>query len=246
MAFLPSKAVMKNIDDKWRLIAIDGVAASGKSTTAKKLAGELGYQYLDTGAMYRAVALNLIDNGIGKDDNYAVISSLETVDIKVECKDDQMNIYLGDEEVSEKIRANEVSNLTSQISAIPEVRRMMVELQRALVKSNDFIVEGRDIGTVVFPDADMKFFLTASVEERAKRRFAELKEDGSNKTLEEIENEIEERDLRDSTRTTSPLVRAEDAIRVDTTDMTVDEQVKHLTRLIHTEMRKESQVYAGE
>ena len=246
MAFLPSKAVMKNIDDKWRLIAIDGVAASGKSTTAKKLAGELGYHYLDTGAMYRAVALNLINNRIGKDDNYAVISSLETVDIKVECKNDQMKIYLGDEEVSEKIRANEVSKLTSQISAIPEVRRMMVELQRALVKSNDFIVEGRDIGTVVFPDADMKFFLTASVEERAKRRFAELKEDENNKTLEEIENEIEERDLRDSTRTTSPLVRAEDAIRVDTTDMTVDEQVKHLTRLIHTEMRKESQVYAGE
>ena len=246
MAFLPSKAVMKNIDDKWRLIAIDGVAASGKSTTAKKLAGELGYHYLDTGAMYRAVALNLINNRIGKDDNYAVISSLETVDIKVECKNDQMKIYLGDEEVSEKIRANEVSKLTSQISAIPEVRRMMVELQRALVKSNDFIVEGRDIGTVVFPDADMKFFLTASVEERAKRRFAELKEDENNKTLEEIENEIEERDLRDSTRTTSPLVSAEDAIRVDTTEMTVDEQVKHLTRLIHTEMRKESQVYAGE
>lgn len=237
---------MKNIDDKWRLIAIDGVAASGKSTTAKKLAGELGYHYLDTGAMYRAVALNLINNRIGKDDNYAVISSLETVDIKVECKNDQMKIYLGDEEVSEKIRANEVSKLTSQISAIPEVRRMMVELQRALVKSNDFIVEGRDIGTVVFPDADMKFFLTASVEERAKRRFAELKEDENVKTLEEIEKEIEERDLRDSTRTTSPLLRAEDAIRVDTTDMTVDEQVKHLTRLIHTEMRKESQVYAGE
>jgi len=237
---------MKNIDDKWRLIAIDGVAASGKSTTAKKLAGELGYHYLDTGAMYRAVALNLINNSIGKDDNYAVISSLETVDIRVECKNDQMKIYLGDEEVSEKIRANEVSKLTSQISAIPEVRRMMVELQRALVKSNDFIVEGRDIGTVVFPDADMKFFLTASVEERAKRRFAELKEDENVKTLEEIEKEIEERDLRDSTRTTSPLLRAEDAIRVDTTDMTVDEQVKHLTRLIHTEMRKESQVYAGE
>lgn len=237
---------MKNIDDKWRLIAIDGVAASGKSTTAKKLAGELGYHYLDTGAMYRAVALNLINNRIGKDDNYAVISSLETVDIKVECKNDQMKIYLGDEEVSKKIRANEVSKLTSQISAIPEVRRMMVELQRALVKSNDFIVEGRDIGTVVFPDADMKFFLTASVEERAKRRFAELKEDENVKTLEEIEKEIEERDLRDSTRTTSPLLRAEDAIRVDTTDMTVNEQVKHLTRLIHTEMRKESQVYAGE
>ena len=237
---------MKNNDDKWRLIAIDGVAASGKSTTAKKLAGELGYHYLDTGAMYRAVALNLINNRIGKDDNYAVISSLETVDIKVECKNDQMKIYLGDEEVSEKIRANEVSKLTSQISAIPEVRRMMVELQRALVKSNDFIVEGRDIGTVVFPDADMKFFLTASVEERAKRRFAELKEDENVKTLEEIEKEIEERDLRDSTRTTSPLLRAEDAIRVDTTDMTVNEQVKHLTRLIHTEMRKESQVYAGE
>ena len=237
---------MKNIDDKRRLIAIDGVAASGKSTTAKKLAGELGYNYLDTGAMYRAVALNLIINGIGKEDNYAVISSLETIDIKVECKNNLMKIYLGDEEVSEKIRANEVSNLTSHIIAIPEVRRMMVELQRALVKSNDFIVEGRDIGTVVFPNADMKFFLTASVEERAKRRFAELKAEENNKTLEEIEKEIKERDLRDSTRTTSPLVSAEDAIRVDTTDMTVDEQVKHLTRLIHTEMRKESQVYAGE
>ena len=109
---------MKNIDDKWRLISIDGVAASGKSTTAKKLAGELGYHYLDTGAMYRAVALNLINNRIGKDDNYAVISSLETVDIKVECKNDQMKIYLGDEEVSEQIRANEVSKLTSQISAL--------------------------------------------------------------------------------------------------------------------------------
>ena len=238
---------MKNIDDKWRLIAIDGVAASGKSTTAKKLAGELGYHYLDTGAMYRAVALYLIENDLEKSDKDAIISSLKnSIKIKVECDDSQMKIYLGDEEVSGMIRTNEVTKLTSQISAIPEVRRMMVELQRALVKSNDFIVEGRDIGTVVFPDADMKFFLTASVEERARRRFAELKEDENVKTLEEIEKEIEERDLRDSTRTTSPLLRAEDAIRVDTTDMTVDEQVKHLTRLIHTEMRKESQVYAGE
>ncbi|MCH7886506.1 MAG: (d)CMP kinase [Candidatus Marinimicrobia bacterium] len=237
---------MKNFDDKWRLIAIDGVAASGKSTTALGLAVELGYNYLDTGAMYRTVALNLIQNGADKDDNYAVISSLETAKIKVECTNDQMKIYLGDEEVSGKIRTNEVTKLTSQISIIPEVRKMMVELQRKLVKGKNFIVEGRDIGTVVFPDADMKFFLTASVEERAKRRYADLKEDENSKTLEEIEKEIEERDLRDSTRTTSPLVSAEDAIEIDTTDMTVDEQVKHLTRLIHTDMRKEPQVYAGE
>lgn len=237
---------MKNFEDKWHLIAIDGVAASGKSTTAKRLAGELGYNYLDTGAMYRTVALNLIQNGTDNDDNYAVISSLETANIKVECKNDQMEIYLGDEEVSGKIRTNEVSKLTSQISAIPEVRKKMVELQRELVKGKDFIVEGRDIGTVVFPDADMKFFLTASVEVRAKRRYADLKENENSKTLDEIEKEIEERDLRDSTRAASPLVSAKDAIEVDTTDMTVNEQVKHLTRIIHTEMRKEPQVYAGE
>ncbi len=244
--FIPLKAVMKNFDDKRRLIAIDGVAASGKSTTAMGLARELGYNYLDTGAMYRTVALNIIQNGTDKDDHYAVISSLETAKIKVECKNDQMKIYLGDEEVSGKIRTNEVTKLTSRISTIPEVRKMMVELQRELVKGKNFIVEGRDIGTVVFPDADMKFFLTATVGERAKRRYADLKEDENSKTLEEIEKEIEERDLRDSIRTTSPLVSAEDAIEIDTTDMTVDEQVKHLTRLIHTDMRKEPQVYAGE
>ena len=136
--------------------------------------------------------------------------------------------------------------MTSQISAITEVRKKMVELQRELVKGKDFIVEGRDIGTVVFPDADMKFFLTASVEVRAKRRYADLKENENSKTLDEIEKEIEERDLRDSTRAASPLVSAKDAIEVDTTDMTVNEQVKHLTRIIHTDMRKEPQVYAGE
>ena len=237
---------MKNFDDKWRLITIDGVAASGKSTTAMGLAAELGYNYLDTGAMYRTVALNLIQNGTDTEDDYAVISSLETAKIKVECRNDQMKIYLGDEEVSGKIRTNEVTKLTSRISAIPEVRKMMVELQRELVKGKNFIVEGRDIGTVVFPGADMKFFLTASVEARAKRRYAELKEDENSKTLEEIEIEIEERDKRDSTRTTSPLVSAEDAIEIDTTAMTVDEQVKHLTRLIRTDMQKEPQVYAGE
>ena len=237
---------MKTFNDKWRLIAIDGVAAAGKSTTAMGLAAELGYNYLDTGAMYRTLALNLIQNGADKDDNYAVISSLETAKIKVECKNDRMKIYLGDEEVSGKIRTNEVTELTSLISTIPEVRKKMVELQRKLVKGKNIIVEGRDIGTVVFPDADMKFFLTASVKERAKRRYADLKEDENSKSLEEIEKEIEERDLRDSTRTTSPLVSAEDAIKIDTTDMTVDEQVKHLTRLIHSEMRKEPQVYAVE
>ena len=237
---------MKNFDKKRRLIAIDGVAASGKSTTARNLAGELGNKYLETGAMYRTVALNLIQNGIGEDDNNAVISSLETAKIRVECNIDRMKIYLGDEEVSKKIRTNEVSKLTSKISAIPEVRQTMVKLQREIVKGENFIVEGRDIGTVVFPDADMKFFLTASTEERANRRFSELKENKNEKSIAEIEKEIEERDLRDSTRTTSPLVSAEDAIKVDTTEMTVDEQVKHLTRLIHMEMRKESQVYAGE
>ena len=237
---------MKNFDDKERVVAMDGVAASGKSTTARILAGELGFNYLDTGAIYRTVALILLQDGISANDKDAVVSSLEAADIRVDCKNDQMKIYLGDEEVSEKIRTNEVSKLTSLISIIPEVREIMVKLQREIVKGREFIVEGRDIGTVVFPDADVKIFLTASVKERAKRRFRELKETENNKSLEEIEREIEERDIRDSTRTASPLLTAEDAISVDTTNMSVDEQVKHLTRLIHTEIRKESQVYAGQ
>ena len=236
---------MKSNDDNRNIIAIDGVAASGKSTTAKSLAKSLGLRYLDTGAIYRAAALSVLRGKVSPDNEEAVIETITTANIRVNCSEDKMEIYLNDVEISEEIRTPEVAALTSRISAISEVREAMVKLQREAVNDGGFVVEGRDIGTVVFPDAEIKFFLTATVAERAKRRFAELNERHDGSSIEEIERDISERDLRDSTRSESPLRKADDAIEVDTTEMTIDEQVKHLTSMIEAEMRKESKVYVG-
>lgn len=236
---------MKNNNENRSIIAIDGVAASGKSTAAKSLAKSLGLRYLDTGAIYRAAALSVLRGKVNPDNEEAVIETITTADIRVNCSEDKMEIYLNDVEISEEIRTPEVAALTSRISALSEVREAMVKLQREAVNDGGFVVEGRDIGTVVFPDAGIKFFLTATAAERAKRRFAELnvRHDGS--SIEEIERDIADRDLRDSTRSESPLRKADDAIEVDTTEMTIDEQVKHLTRIIEAEMHKESKVYVG-
>ena len=236
---------MKNFDKNNSIIAIDGVAASGKSTTAKSLANSLGLSYLDTGAIYRAAALSVLRGNVTPDDKEAVIETITKANIRVNCSEDKMELYLNDVEISEEIRTAEVAALTSRISAISEVREAMVKLQREAVNDGRFVVEGRDIGTVVFPDAEIKFFLTATVAERAKRRFAELNERHDSSSIEEIERDISERDLRDSTRSESPLRKADDAIEVDTTEMTIDEQVKHLTSLIEAEMHKESKAYAG-
>ena len=236
---------MKNFDENISIVAIDGVAASGKSTTAKSLAKSLGLRYLDTGAIYRAAALSVLRGKVTPDDEEAVIETIAAANIRVNCTVDKMEIYLDDVEISEEIRTAEVAALTSRISAISEVRKAMVKLQREAVNDGGFVVEGRDIGTVVFPDAEIKFFLTATVAERAKRRFAEMNERHDVSSIEEIERDIAERDLRDSTRSASPLRKADDAIEVDTTEMTIDEQVKHLTRIIEAEMHKESKVYAG-
>ena len=236
---------MKNNDESNSIIAIDGVAASGKSTTAKSLAKSLGLRYLDTGAMYRAAALSVLRGKVTPDEEEAVIETIKKANIRVNCTVDKMEIYLKDVEISEEIRTAEVAALTSRISAISEVREAMVKLQREAVNDGGFVVEGRDIGTVVFPDAEIKFFLTATVAERAKRRFAELNERHDDSSIEEIERDIAERDLRDSTRSASPLRKADDAIEVDTTEMTIDEQAKHLTRIIEAEMHKEFKVYAG-
>ena len=236
---------MKSNDENRSIIAIDGVAASGKSTTAKSLAKSLGLRYLDTGAIYRAAALSVLRRNVSPDNEEAVIETITTANIRVNCSEDKMEIYLNDVEISEEIRTPEVAALTSRISAISEVREAMVKLQREAVNDGGFVVEGRDIGTVVFPDAEIKFFLTATVAERAKRRFAELNERHDGSSIEEIERDISERDLRDSTRSESPLRKADDAIEVDTTEMTIDEQVKHLTSMIEAEMRKESKVYVG-
>ena len=236
---------MRNNDENKSIIAIDGLAASGKSTTAKSLAKSLGLRYLDTGAIYRAAALSVLRGKVTPDDEEAVIETIAAANIRVNCTVDKMEIYLDDVEISEEIRTAEVAALTSRISAISEVRKAMVKLQREAVNDGGFVVEGRDIGTVVFPDAEIKFFLTATVAERAKRRFAEMNERHDGGSIEEIERDIAERDLRDSTRSASPLRKADDAIEVDTTEMTIDEQVKHLTRIIEAEMHRESKVYAG-
>ena len=236
---------MRNNDENKSIIAIDGLAASGKSTTAKSLAKSLGLRYLDTGAIYRAAALSVLRGKVTPDDEEAVIETIAAANIRVNCTVDKMEIYLDDVEISEEIRTAEVAALTSRISAISEVRKAMVKLQREAVNDGGFVVEGRDIGTVVFPDAEIKFFLTATVAERAKRRFAEMNERHDVSSIEEIERDIAERDLRDSTRSASPLRKADNAIEVDTTEMTIDEQVKHLTKMIEAEMHKESKVYVG-
>lgn len=236
---------MSNFDEKYIVVTIDGVAASGKSTTAKLVAESLGFNYLDTGAMYRAAALAAKKSNANPEDEPAVFSAVEKSNLSVEYSSAEMKIFILGEEVSDELRTDEVSELTSIISKFPSVRELMVKLQRELVKNGNFVVEGRDIGTVVFPNAQLKFFLTASAEVRARRRYKEMGPDQNTRTIEEVENEMKKRDLRDSTRAISPLKKAGDAVELDTTEMTIDEQVKHLTRVIQMEIQKESQVYAG-
>ena len=236
---------MSNFDEKYIVVTIDGVAASGKSTTAKLVAESLGFNYIDTGAMYRAAALAAKKSNANPEDEPAVFSAVEKSNLSVEYSSDEMKIFILGEEVSDELRTDEVSELTSIISKFPSVRELMVKLQRELVKNGNFVVEGRDIGTVVFPNAQLKFFLTASAEVRARRRYKEMGPDQNTRTIEEVENEMKKRDLRDATRAISPLKKAGDAVELDTTEMTIDEQVKHLTRVIQMEIQKESQVYAG-
>jgi cytidylate kinase len=218
--------------DKRLIIAIDGPAASGKSTTARHLAGRLGYVYLDTGAMYRACALQAKLRGINLGDTEAIESMLQNIDIRIETSDGSNVIILDGKDVSQDIRANDISKLSSDISAIPSVRYQMVELQRKLGAEGGVILDGRDIGTFVFPDADIKFFLTASPEIRARRRWLELQERGVDKSFQEVLAELIERDRNDAGRALAPLARADDAIEVDTGNMTVDEQVDTLYALV--------------
>ncbi len=214
------------------IIAIDGPAASGKSTTARLLARNLGYIYLDTGAMYRACALQLVRAGISLEDAPAIEAMLKDLDIRVETSGTENRILLGTEDVSQAIRANEISQLASSVSALPAVRHRMVELQRAMAAGGGYILDGRDIGTYVFPDADLKFFLTAAPEIRARRRWLELKNKGQEKAFEHILAEIQERDHNDSNRSLAPLAMAEDAIVLDNSELSIDQQVESLQALI--------------
>ena len=213
-------------------IAIDGPAGAGKSTIAKLLAAKLGILYLDTGAMYRAVGLKALNTGVDIADAAAVEKMLVYTKIDVTQEGGVQHVYLDGKDVSVDIRENRVSKAASDISAVPCVRYKMVELQREIAAKCDTVLDGRDIGTFVLPNAEHKIFLTASAEERAKRRFAELKAKGSDLTFEQIKDDILKRDYNDSHRALAPLKKADDATEVDTTSMTIEEVTEKLCVII--------------
>jgi len=212
---------------KFIIIAIDGPAAGGKSTLAKHLADKLGYLYVDTGAMYRAITYFALENGIENDEK-AVIEATTNLDLQLEYSNRITKVFIDGNDVTSKIRTHEVNAKVSDISRIKDVRVELVKLQQKFGENNNLIVEGRDTTTVVFPNADLKIFLTADVKERAKRRYLEFKEKGVETSLEEVEKSIKNRDTIDSGRKVSPLKKAVDAIEIDTTNLTIDEEVESL------------------
>ena len=221
-------AVNLRRDLKKFAIALDGPSGSGKSTIAKILAKEYNILYLDTGAMYRACALQALGEGIDRKDEKAVEEMLARMQLHIEYENGVQHTYLGDEDVSEKIRRPDVSMAASDISALRCVRLKMVEMQRKIAGKMSCVLDGRDIGSYVLPDAEFKFYVTASVTVRAKRRYDELRAKGYDVDLNTLEKEIEQRDRNDSTREFSPLVRAEDAIYIDTSDLTIRQVVAQI------------------
>ena len=206
-------------------IAIDGPAGAGKSTIAKKLAKELGFIYVDTGAMYRAMAYYFLQNGIASDDEAAIAKACPAVDVTIAYENGEQQVLLNGENVNGVIRTEQVGNMASATSVYPVVRKKLVELQQELAAKADVIMDGRDIGTCVLPNAQVKIYLTASSKTRATRRYEELTAKGESCDLEEIEKDIIERDYRDMHRETSPLKQAEDAVLVDSSELTIDEVV---------------------
>ncbi len=217
------------------IIAIDGPAGSGKSTTAKKIAAQLNLMHLDTGAMYRAVAFYILDQDIAESHLNNHNQMTQILDkIEIEFSNESNNIFLNGKDVSVEIRENRVSEFVSEVSAISLVRERMVLLQREIAAGNNVVLEGRDIGTRVFPNADVKVYLNADVNERGQRRFKELMKQGEEITLESVIRDIELRDLKDSSREHSPLEKAKDAIEIDTTKLSIDAQVNEIVSLIET------------
>ena len=212
-------------------IAIDGPAGAGKSTIAKLVAKKKGYIYVDTGAMYRAMALYLIKRGVAAEDREKIEEICKEADISIEYKNGEQVVLLNGENVNGLIRTEEVGNMASASSPNPEVRKKMVRLQKELAKKTDVVMDGRDIGTCVLPDADVKVYLTASVEVRAMRRYNEHQMKGEPCDLEKIKADIAERDHRDMTRENSPLKQAEDAVLIDSSEMTIEEVAEKILAL---------------
>ena len=210
------------------IIAIDGPAASGKSTTAKLVAAQLGYLHIDTGAMYRAMALKVLRNKISEHDSIKVAELAKVTSVRLVSDGTKVKVVLDGIEVSEEIRSPEVTNIVSPVSTVSEVRVLMVKEQRAMGNNGGIVLEGRDIGTIVFPNADLKIFMLANERERVERRKKELEINGVTVKIDDLEKEIVERDRIDSERAVSPLRKAEDAIELDTTKLTIEQQVEFI------------------
>ncbi len=213
-------------------IALDGPAGAGKSTVAKGAAKALGFIYVDTGALYRTVGLKFLRDGYGIELDCDIESVLKTVDVDIKFIDGVQHVFLNGEDVSEEIRTPKASMMASAVSAKPPVRAFLLEMQRKLARENNVIMDGRDIGTVVLPDATLKFFVTASVAERANRRYKELLAKGMDVNYDDIYSDIETRDYNDSHREIAPLKPAEDSIIFDTTGNTLEESVEKLLKMI--------------
>lgn len=213
-------------------IALDGPAGAGKSTVAKGAAKALGFIYVDTGALYRTVGLKFIREGYDTSLNCDIDAILKTIEVDIKFIDGTQHVFLNGEDVSDAIRTPEASMMASAVSAKPPVRAFLLEMQRKLARENNVLMDGRDIGTVVLPNATLKFFVTASVEERANRRYKELCEKGEKVTYEEVYKDIETRDYNDSHREIAPLKPAEDSIMFDTTGNTLQESIDNLIKLV--------------
>ena len=218
---------------KYVSVAVDGPAGSGKSTITKMVAKSLGFNYVDTGAMYRALTFNFLSNGLDKLEEEEIKELLSKTDFKVEYVDGVQYVYVNDEEVSDKIRTAEVSKFTSLFAKSPAVRDFLIDTQRNLANTNNIIMDGRDIASVVLPNADVKIFLTASVEERARRRVLDFERQGiENVDFEKVKEDIKARDWQDENRDIAPLVKVDSATLLDTTSLTIDEVVDKMTELV--------------
>ena len=218
---------------KYVSVAVDGPAGSGKSTITKMVAKSLGFNYVDTGAMYRALTYNFLANGLDELEEGKIKGLLSETEFKVEYVDGVQYVYVNDEEVSDKIRTAEVSKFTSLFAKSPAVRDFLIDTQRNLANTNNIIMDGRDIASVVLPNADVKIFLTASVEERARRRMLDFERQGiANVDFEKVKEDIKARDWQDENRDIAPLVKVDSAILLDTTSMTIDEVVVKMTELV--------------
>ena len=215
-------------------IAIDGPAGAGKSTIARRIARELSYIYVDTGAMYRAMALYLLKNQIPVQDREQMEEACQNADISIVYENGEQQVILNGENVTDQLRTEEVGNMASVSPPNEKIREELVQLQRKLAKTADVVMDGRDIGTKVLPDADLKIYLTASARVRALRRYGELSEKGIPCDLDEIEEDIKKRDERDMNRAVSPLRQAEDAVLVDTSEMKIEDVVSEILRIYST------------